>query len=606
MSEQDLELIASDASELDLPLNNDSQIERVAGDAETVDQARVCAGVASVACDSCAARDNCPILQMCRIVKEENRQPDPERQSYLDELLADNDDLVIAGYADATDNRQVTSNDAAVKVELMNITEPKVDTKSRQSLHRMEVIKNDTTQKQTANAKIDEIYESELNDNSILSAKIFDTPQEHKELNDTDRSKTKQTAVKPSSKRPALISDKSNSVAPIIENKSASTLAPLVEKIDNVTSTSDKTVFDDSHVSATIEATETNKIVRKHVTDVSEKLSTEKPGSQNKFHEQQKTVIATEEFLEKEGKKLNIPEPNKPDELDESSSIYQIPPEPETDITSDTIVDNYEVSTIEHSTKPDIPADSREKNVVSAETSDDKQDLSSCGNTVIDDNDFVVDEPVHEETIGWASDSRLFAAEREDVAENLAADADPDLSCDMTLPQEAINQSPNEVIDAQKEKVADAKMESELVVIDESSQVELIELDGSQEAAVHLAIVESKMQGATHDLYGSDNSVSLAMDEVDGKIDERPEDLQLSIVYPITMIDEAKANEVEDADTIQPMTDLCEEFVEALPEEEQHVYNYTKSETSTSGRGGGSVSWLVQLVGAVAVRVVRG
>lgn len=62
-------------------------------------RAVICQGVASAACASCAARDDCPILRM-RNFANENLQPAPKRESYLRDLLSDDDDgIVVAGYA---------------------------------------------------------------------------------------------------------------------------------------------------------------------------------------------------------------------------------------------------------------------------------------------------------------------------------------------------------------------------------------------------------------------------------------------------------------------------------------------------------------------------
>ena len=81
----------------------------------------VCQGVASVACASCVARDDCPILRM-RNFASENLQPAPERESYLSELLNDNDDgIVVAGY--------VSSGDGEVDSINTNVTEVNDDNK---------------------------------------------------------------------------------------------------------------------------------------------------------------------------------------------------------------------------------------------------------------------------------------------------------------------------------------------------------------------------------------------------------------------------------------------------------------------------------------------
>lgn len=63
----------------------------------------VCQGMASMACAGCIARDDCPILRM-RNFASENLQPAPECESYLSELLNDNDDsIVVAGYVSSGD-----------------------------------------------------------------------------------------------------------------------------------------------------------------------------------------------------------------------------------------------------------------------------------------------------------------------------------------------------------------------------------------------------------------------------------------------------------------------------------------------------------------------
>lgn len=74
-------------------------------------RAAICQGVASAACASCAARDDCPILRM-RNFASENLQPAPERESYLRDLLSDDDDgIVVAGYANPDSGADLTSAD---------------------------------------------------------------------------------------------------------------------------------------------------------------------------------------------------------------------------------------------------------------------------------------------------------------------------------------------------------------------------------------------------------------------------------------------------------------------------------------------------------------
>ena len=74
-------------------------------------RAVICQGVASAACASCAARDDCPILRM-RNFANENLQPAPKRESYLRDLLSDDDDgIVVAGYANPDSGADLTNAD---------------------------------------------------------------------------------------------------------------------------------------------------------------------------------------------------------------------------------------------------------------------------------------------------------------------------------------------------------------------------------------------------------------------------------------------------------------------------------------------------------------
>ena len=73
-------------------------------------RAAICQGVASAACASCAARDDCPILRM-RNFASENLQPAPERESYLKDLLNDDDGIVVAGYANPDSGADSTNAD---------------------------------------------------------------------------------------------------------------------------------------------------------------------------------------------------------------------------------------------------------------------------------------------------------------------------------------------------------------------------------------------------------------------------------------------------------------------------------------------------------------
>lgn len=87
----------------------------------------ICQGVASIACASCVARDDCPILRM-RNFASKNLQPAPERESYLSELLNDNDDgIVVAGYVNSSDSEVKT-----ISTETTEVSEDRADESNEQ------------------------------------------------------------------------------------------------------------------------------------------------------------------------------------------------------------------------------------------------------------------------------------------------------------------------------------------------------------------------------------------------------------------------------------------------------------------------------------------
>ena len=107
-------LLLAGKSEVSSPENQMSEERRAA----------VCQGVASVACASCVARDDCPILRI-RNFASENLQPAPERESYLSELLNDNDDgIVVAGYVNTGDGEVNSINTNTTEVNNDNTEEP--------------------------------------------------------------------------------------------------------------------------------------------------------------------------------------------------------------------------------------------------------------------------------------------------------------------------------------------------------------------------------------------------------------------------------------------------------------------------------------------------
>lgn len=124
----DLGAVASGEVELDISMNGSVDSKNVLAPVDTLSlagkseisssenrmnderRAAICQGVASAACASCAARDDCPILRM-RNFASENLQPAPERESYIGDLLSDDDDgVVVAGYANPNDSEADSIN----------------------------------------------------------------------------------------------------------------------------------------------------------------------------------------------------------------------------------------------------------------------------------------------------------------------------------------------------------------------------------------------------------------------------------------------------------------------------------------------------------------
>ena len=122
-------------------------------------RAAVCQGVASAACASCAARDDCPILRM-RNFANENLQPAPKRESYLRDLLSDDDDgIVVAGYAnpdsgaDSTNTDITETSDDKTDKLIEQVAPPNQDS---------EIFANETTESSDEPADIKEAEQSFL------------------------------------------------------------------------------------------------------------------------------------------------------------------------------------------------------------------------------------------------------------------------------------------------------------------------------------------------------------------------------------------------------------------------------------------------------------
>ena len=117
----DLVAVANGEETLDAATGIDS--EKSASETTASRISAVCTGMASAACLSCAARGDCSLLRMWGAAG--SRQPDPERQSYVEELLSDDNNLVVAGY---TDSREPLDSEEGYSSKQANNTEVTVDT----------------------------------------------------------------------------------------------------------------------------------------------------------------------------------------------------------------------------------------------------------------------------------------------------------------------------------------------------------------------------------------------------------------------------------------------------------------------------------------------
>ena len=125
------DLVAVAGGEAKLDTDADIDPEKSANKTESSRGSAVCAGMASAACLSCAARGDCPILRMWGAT--ESRQPDPERQSYVEELLSDDNNLVVAGYADSREQKDSLDSEKDYSSEQANNAEVTVNTENTTS-----------------------------------------------------------------------------------------------------------------------------------------------------------------------------------------------------------------------------------------------------------------------------------------------------------------------------------------------------------------------------------------------------------------------------------------------------------------------------------------
>jgi hypothetical protein cdiviTM7_00850 len=112
----DLVAVANGEETLDAATGIDS--EKSASETTASRISAVCTGMASAACLSCAARGDCSLLRMWGAA--ESRQPDPERQSYVEELLSDDNNLVVAGYTDSREQKDFLDSEEGYSSEQVN------------------------------------------------------------------------------------------------------------------------------------------------------------------------------------------------------------------------------------------------------------------------------------------------------------------------------------------------------------------------------------------------------------------------------------------------------------------------------------------------------
>lgn len=112
----DLVAVANGEETLDAATGIDS--EKSASETTASRISAVCTGMASAACLSCAARGDCSLLRMWGAAG--SRQPDPERQSYVEELLSDDNNLVVAGYTDSREQKDFLDSEEGYSSEQVN------------------------------------------------------------------------------------------------------------------------------------------------------------------------------------------------------------------------------------------------------------------------------------------------------------------------------------------------------------------------------------------------------------------------------------------------------------------------------------------------------
>ena len=160
----DLVAVANGEETLDAATGIDS--EKSASETTASRISAVCTGMASAACLSCAARGDCSLLRMWGAA--ESRQPDPERQSYVEELLSDDDNLVVAGYADSREQKDFLDSEEGYSSEQANNTEATVNTEN-------------TTSEPESSFK-DDLADDGNKESSVKPTKFFDKAERAEKL----------------------------------------------------------------------------------------------------------------------------------------------------------------------------------------------------------------------------------------------------------------------------------------------------------------------------------------------------------------------------------------------------------------------------------------
>lgn len=125
----DLVAVANGEETLDAATGIDS--EKSASETTASRISAVCTGMASAACLSCAARGDCSLLRMWGAAG--SRQPDPERQSYVEELLSDDNNLVVAGYTDSREQKDFLDSEEGYSSKQVNNAKVTVNAENKTS-----------------------------------------------------------------------------------------------------------------------------------------------------------------------------------------------------------------------------------------------------------------------------------------------------------------------------------------------------------------------------------------------------------------------------------------------------------------------------------------